>query len=183
MKTHLLVILAFLGLNISAQTANNKIDFKFGIGQTFLGSGDKYALSCENELSYKLNHFFSTSVSLGFGKSNNGIIQAIAFYHENLNIYFSPFTNAKKHDLKIGAGISNMNISNLYMSRIDYDNNYVTDIDYYGTYKKSTIGYNIILEDDISLSDRFILGIKAFVQPYIDGDVNSSLQIRFGIKL
>ena len=68
-KTFIVIILTTVILNMTAQERTQKFDFKIGSGLGFMGSGDLTALCFENELNYKLNNYFSTSISLGIGRS------------------------------------------------------------------------------------------------------------------
>jgi hypothetical protein len=47
---------------------------------------------------------------------------------------------------------------------------------------RNLIGMNIILEDTYSITERLILGLKVFTQPYI-GNINSGILLKIGVKI
>ncbi len=135
----------------------------------------------ENELNYFINNFFSTSISAGYGRSNSGVFETSSFVQGNLNIYISPFKNSKKNDFRIGTGMSYMNISDAYLESVNYENG-IIDEDYRFD-NRNSIGINIILENTYSITDKIMLGLKLFTQPYKNGDINSGLMLKLGLKI
>jgi hypothetical protein len=49
--------------------------------------------------------------------------------------------------------------------------------------KRTSSGINIIIEDTYSISEKYLLGLKLFTQPYFNGDLNSGILLKFGMKL
>jgi hypothetical protein len=182
MKTYILLICLFVTFRLFAQDDIRKFDFRFGIGSTFIGSGDRLALSCENELNYRITRFISSSFSLGYGRSNNGIFRTVSYFQGDIGIYISPFGNIKKNDFRIGTGLSLMNISNYYQRLAIYQNDVLIRSEYQ-TDIKNTIGYSLIMEDSYMIRDKFLIGLKLFIHPYFDGDINSGLLLKLGMKI
>ena len=57
MKRSIFIFLLCPFIFISAQQSSNCFDIRIGAGGSFLGTGDMFALTVENELNYKFNHF------------------------------------------------------------------------------------------------------------------------------
>ena len=182
MKNYILIFSLLITFRLFAQDEPQKFDVKFGIGSTFIGSGDRLALSCENELNYKITRYFSSSFSLGYGRSNNGIYSTVSYFQGDLSIYVSPFSNVHKNDFKIGTGLSLLNISNYYRSLVIYENNILVRSEYRADLK-NTIGLNLILEDNYLINDKFSIGLKLFIHPYSDSNINSGLLLKLGMKI
>jgi hypothetical protein len=140
------------------------------VGTSLLGTGDMHTLMLENELNYFISNSFATSISLGYGRSNYGVFETASFVQGNLNIYFSPFKNNKKNDFRIGTGLSYYNVSDGSERSSDYQT-------------RNSVGVNIILEHTYLLTERLRLGVKAFTQPYENGDINSGVLLKMGIRL
>jgi hypothetical protein len=169
-------------MSVNAQNVEPKFDIRFGVGTSLLGSGDMRTVMFENELNYFINNFFSTSISAGYGRSNSGVFETSSFVQGNLNIYISPFKNSKKNDFRIGTGMSYMNISDSYLESVNYENGIIIDEDYRFD-NRNSIGINIILENTYSITDKIMLGLKLFTQPYKNGDINSGLMLKLGLKI
>ncbi len=121
MKRIILTIsLIILITNINAQDYSNKFDVKFGTGLGFMGSGDKMALCFENELTYKINSYFSTSALVGIGRN----LADHKYSHNDyllgsLNLFVSPFRNNRRNNFKIGAGYTLINETASYYPLAD----------------------------------------------------------------
>ncbi len=88
--------------------------------------------------------------------------------HLDANFFASPFGNDKLNNLKIGTGASLMYVyDNIGNERADH---------------RITFGVNAIIENEISIQQKYLLGLKAMLQPYLNGDINISLMIKFGKK-
>jgi hypothetical protein len=37
------------------------------------------------------------------------------------------------------------------------------------------VGYNVIVENEITVAKKYLTGLKAMMQPYLNGDINISL--------
>lgn len=182
----LLISLFFSSLLAYSQS---KMDVKLGIGVSNLGTGDKLIGKLEGEVTKKWNRILSNSFLLGVGYGdfysrkipqptndpNNIFYRKREFspsfvLHLDANLFASPFGNDKINNLKIGTGISVMYV---------YD-----DIEEsYETYQRISMGMSAIIENEISIGQKYLLGLKAMLQPYLNGDINISLMLKFGKKL
>ena len=183
MKTSIFLILLLFSIPLFAQEENRNFDIRFGVGRTILGSGDMITLTFENELNYKINPYFTTALSLNYGRSNYGVFETASYVQGNLNLYLSPFKNTKRNDFRVGTGISLYQVSDAYLVSASYDsrgNLIEADYDFD---ERSSYGYSIILEDTYTIKTRFLIGLKLFTQPYFNGDINSGLLLKAGVKL
>lgn len=137
----------------------------------------------ENELNYKFNQYFSTALSVNYGRSNDGVFVTASYTQGNLNLFISPFKNTRTNDFRIGTGVSFYNVSDAYLQSAQYGVNgelvnadYVFDV-------RSSFGYNIILENTYTIRNKFLIGLKLFTQPYFIGDINSGILIKAGLKI
>lgn len=187
MKRLISLIMVLATFNVFAQTNqkthNKKFDLRVGIGYLFMGSGDYSGISFENELNYQINNYFSTSASINMSRSMSGApLEGVAScLGGNLNIFISPFKNNKLNDFRIGGGFAFYNISDVYVSSIRFVDG--EQQKYYTTTEETTIGGSIIIEDTFNINGRFLIGMKAFMQPYTNGDINSGIMVKFGVKL
>jgi len=181
MKKILVIILLVIATQLNAQEKQQKFDIRFGVGISLLGTGDMTTINFENEVNYKFNQYFSTSFSLNYGKSIAGIYETSSYIQGNLNIFISPFKNSRRNDFRIGTGFSIMNVSDSYYFAqecavgIEQSSPYHYD-------KRNSSGFNIIIEDTYSVTDRFLIGLKLFTQPYTNGDINSGILLKCGLK-
>jgi hypothetical protein len=113
---------------------------------------------------------------------HNGIFRTVSYFQGDLGIYISPFSNIKRNDFRIGTGLSLMNISNYYQRLAIYQNNILIRSEYQADLK-NTLGYTMIIEDSYLINDKFIVGLKIFIHPYFDGDINSGLLLKLGMKI
>jgi len=174
MNKYLTIILLVTAIQINAQDIQKKIDVRFGVGVSLLGTGDMTTINFENEVNYKLNKNFATSLTLNYGKSISGIYQSSSYIQGNVNIFFSPFKNSRKNDFRIGTGFSIMNIS---------DSCYWEQSSPYHYNKRNSSGFNIIIEDTYLVTKKMLIGLKLFNQPYLNGDINSGILLKCGFKL
>ncbi len=49
--------------------------------------------------------------------------------------------------------------------------------------KRNSLGYNIIIENSYLLTDKYLLGLKLFTQSYNNGDINSGVMLKFGLRI
>lgn len=179
----LLIVSGFLFPELSfGQERDSKVDLRFGTGLSILGSGDMITCNFENEVNYKLNRFLSASLSLNVGRSNMGVYETASFTQGNINAYFSPLGNNRRNDFRIGAGFTYYAISDAYMESAEYQGDELVDIDYVFRNRNSH-GLNIVVENTFALSSRFLIGVKLFTQPYSNGDINSGILLKFGVKI
>ena len=182
MKKLLILFFLISSVQLSAQLSEKKFDLRFGAGSTLLVSGDMITITFENELNYRLNPYFTSAVSLAFGKSNYGVSVMASYIQGNMNIYLSPFKNNRYNDFRLGLGLSVYNVSDAYESGTYYENGVVVNINHV-LETRNAFGYNIIIEDSYRISEKFLVGFKLYTQPYINGDINSGALIKFGVFL
>jgi hypothetical protein len=183
MKKYLIIILLIGTTQIVAQKRIGKMDWRFGTGISLLGTGDMRTINFENEINYKYNQYFANSISLNCGRSIFGLYESSFFIQGNLNIYISPFGNDNKNDLRFGTGLSYYNISDNYEQIPVYDNNGQLIHADHEFSNRNAIGFNIIVESSHMITERFMMGLKFFVQPYLNGDINTGILLRLGFKL
>lgn len=183
MKTGFLLFFILFSIPLLAQEDIKDLDIRFGVGKTILGSGDMLTLAFENEINYRVNPYFTTALSVGYGRSNLGVFETASYVQGNLNGFVSPFKNTRRNDFRIGGGLSWYNVSDYAWLGASYgpggeilEEEYEFDI-------RSSYGYSFILENTFALSDKYLLGLKLFTQPYFNGDINSGLFLKFGVKL
>jgi len=180
------IILLILVISISIQTFGqenpNKLDLRLGTGISLLGSGDMITFNYENEMNLKLNNYFTSAVSLNLGRSNYGVSETASFVQGNINLLYSPFKNNKRFDFRIGTGLTYYNVSDAYEASQSWENGVLIDTDYEFD-NRNSLGFNVIIENSYLLTNRFLLGLKLFTQPYFNGDINSGLMLKCGLKI
>ena len=186
MKKLYIALLILISTSILAQNPSvkndKKFDFRFGSGWSLLGTGDYNCITFENELNYRLSRYFTTSASIGLGHSfaeasSSGFS---AYFEGNLNIFISPFRNNRINDFRIGGGLSVYNVYDNYLQSVHY----VDGIHYkdYYTRKETALGWTLIFEDTFAVNDKLLIGAKAFIQPFFNGDINSGFTAKVGIR-
>jgi len=178
-KFFLLTILAFSTIAVFGQKETKKLDVRVGSGVSLLGSGDVIAYNYETELNYLLNNYISSSLSIDFGGRNMEENVYSNFIQANVNLFVHPFRNNRIVDLRIGTGLSYLNISDSFMSSAHYVDGVLVDVNYRAEQRKSW-GVNIIIENTYRLSDQILIGVKLFSQPYFNGDINSGALLKLG---
>ena len=181
-KTFLFIIVIAFSLPAIGQEKSNKLDLRLGAGISLLGSGDMVAFNYENEINYKLNQYFTSSLSINLGRSNWGVAEMASFTQGNLNVFISPFKNNNRFDLRLGTGLTYYNVSDAYrLSSIIVNGEIVGDT--YLLDNRNSFGYNVIIENSYLLNNKFLIGLKLFSQPYFNGDINSGLLLKLGLKI
>ncbi len=184
MKTKLIISLLAILFSIQAFGQENvrKVDVRLGAGLSLLGTGDMRTFNYENELNVKLNKYFSTSVSLNLGRSNRGVFETASFTQGNLNVFLSPFKNTGRFDFRFGPGFTYYNISDAYISSQIWKNGVPVQTNYRFE-NRNSYGYNLTIEGSFLITERFLIGLKFFTQPYHNGDINSGGMLKLGIVL
>jgi hypothetical protein len=177
-------LLAALGVSgrAAAQSANaSTVDVKLGVGASFLGSGDLLVGKLEGELTKKWNRFLSNSVALNFGYGDDNWYsdypwQRTFTTHLDGNVFLSPFGNHHRYNLKLGTGLSLMYVADSYL---------VGDRGFQGRRpdRRASIGYSLIVEQEIAVGERGVFGLKTMIQPYLNGDIATSVMLKVGRKL
>ena len=181
-KTFFLITLIAFSLPVIGQEKTGNLDFRLGAGVSLLGSGDMVTFNYENEINYNLNKYFTSSASINLGRSNYGVAETASFVQGNFNLFVSPFKNNRRFDFRVGAGLTYYNISDTYISSQRWVNGVLVDTDYEFD-KRNSFGCNIIIENSYSLTNRFLIGLRLFTQPYFNGDINSGILLKLGLNL
>lgn len=171
MKKSVLIVLLLSSLSVFAQKNGHRFDFRLGIGVSKLGSGDMTATVLENELNRQISDYFTISASINYGRSDDGVSLTASYLQENVNLFVSPFKNSGVNDFRIGTGLTVYQVSDV----APVNNDLVYD-------SRSSVGYNIILEDSYNVSDRFLIGAKLFTQSYRNFDINTGGMIKVGFR-
>ena len=208
MKRIILILCLMSTLNLLYSQENpRKIDFKIGVGIS-LDGGDEPQLSFENELSYKLNNYFSTSLYFGLGNSlrstdrmlvntkydfdnieglqRSYVDYATDYLHAGVNLFVSPFKNNKRNNFKIGLGLG-VGVRKDFATQKIYVYNgkfydYLATIT--GEVRRSSVAYNIVLEDEYWIHPRFSIGGKVFCAGLFNDNGGAiGAMIKLGISL
>lgn len=181
-KTLLIFFVLLSTLSVKAQIEGKRIDIRFGLGASIFGTGNVIVDMYEAELNRKFSNYFTLAVTGAFGKVGEGEFNTSAFTQSNVNAFISPFRNNRRNDFRIGIGFSSLDISSTHLEWASYENGILKD--YKTTTSKCyTFGGNIILENTYSVTERFMLGIKVFTQPYLNGDINTGIILKAGVTL
>lgn len=182
MRNFLLIFMLICSINLYGQTNLSKVDIRFGMGLSLLGSGDIIVKNYENEINYKINNYLTSSLSLNIGTGKSGIYNIVYFTQTNLNLYLSMFKNNKKNDFRIGGGFTYYSINEMILVSSYWRDGILIDRDYKDDERKS-IGFNVIIENTYSITKKILVGVKIITQPYFNGDINTGWFIKTGIKI
>lgn len=160
----------------------SKADIRIGVARTILGTGDIRTTTFETELNYKINSFFTTAVSLNYGIGDDQTIGTASYIQGNTNIFISPFRNTRVFDFRLGGGLSYYLVSDITAQSTSCGPNGCF-VDEYVYDRRRELGYNIITEFVYRINESYLVGFKLYTQPYFNGDINSGLMIKFGIKI
>jgi hypothetical protein len=181
-KTILLITAIFFSLTAKGQGKVGKLDFRVGWGVSLLGTGDMVTVVYENELNYKINNYLTSSLSINLGRSTYGLFETTSFTQGNLNIYLSPFKNNKRTDFRIGTGLTEYSVSDAYI----YSQTLINGQWIYTEYQidtRSTYGLNFVIERSSLITDKLLVGVKLYTQPYFNGDINTGILVKMGFKI
>ena len=48
---------------------------------------------------------------------------------------------------------------------------------------RNSFGLNVIIENSYLLTDKFLVGLKLFTQPYSNGDINTGAMLKIGLRI
>ena len=181
-KTLLIITLILFSLPAKGQEKTSKFDFRIGSGVSILGTGDMITLVYENELNYKLNNYLTSSISINLGRSNYGVFETSSFTQGNLNIYLSPFKNNKRTDFRVGTGLTEYSVSDAYIYQQTFRNGKLIYTEYQ-IETRSTYGLNFVIERSSLITDKLLVGVKLYTQPYFNGDINTGILVKMGFKI
>lgn len=178
----LFVVLLFILLakTASAQYIDSStVDIKFGLGPSYLKTGTILIGKAEIELTKKWNKFMSQSVLVSGGYGDVQFYDKYASSSQtafttnvDANIFLSPFGNNRYNNFKVGTGFSLMYVSEKYP---------IQNI-YLPPPNRVSLGYSLILENEIPLSGKYLIGVKAIVQSYLNKDIATSVFLKAGRK-
>lgn len=176
-----LLILIFCSLqNMEAQENNQKSsDLRIGLASSFMGSGDFWAHSLSVEFNQTLNPYFTYSLGLSSGRSDHQFLTTASFFQANTNLYWSLFKNNRRNDFRMGTGLSYAWFSDAAIHTKRSEGGQVM----VAFEPRSSLGLNLIVENTFALTDRFLLGLKVFSQPYFNEDINTGIMLKFGVRL
>jgi hypothetical protein len=91
-------------------------------------------------------------------------------------VFLSPFGNHHRYNLKLGTGLSLMYVA---------DGNLTGDQGFQGRRRdqRASLGYSMIVEQEIAVGKRGLFGLKTMIQPYLNGDIATSVMLKVGRKL
>lgn len=162
------IILSFFLIisSVSAINAQDRdIDVRIGVGISGFKTESNLLNMTEYELNVKWTDYFTVAPSIVLNHGDDWDLDQANFFQANLNAFGSPFRNNRQNDFRIGGGLSFYKLNQV------------------GSATRSAFGLSIIVEDSYMLSDRFFIGIKAFIQPYFDKDMNTGILLKAGFNL
>jgi hypothetical protein len=173
-KKAIIVFLVLIALVAEAQIVH---DAKFGLGASFLGTGDMLIGKVEGEATRKWNRIVSNSVAVGIGYGDSEIYnstfpQRTFTVHLDANVFVSPFGNRGVYNFKLGTGPSLMYVLDTCRRR---ESSIRED--------RLSLGFSMMVENEVAISDNQMVGLKMMVQPYLNGDIASTLLLKFGKRL
>lgn len=179
---NILILLGAASLNAQSPISSHRFMGKLSLEQGLAGTGDMTLIRMENALEYRLNRYFTPSVSLALAKSDRGYYLTTSLIQSNANIFFSPFGNDRRNDLRIGAGISGMRVSSFYENGRRFEAGQLVETTY-AFDQANTYGFNVILEDNFRVSQHFFIGLQMSYQLFENGDqiIGGGLNIGIGI--
>lgn len=167
-----IIIISLLAIFLSipemnAQSGDRDLDVRVGIGISDFKKESESLVLSEYELNIKWTDYFTVAPSIVLNHNNNSFNSDFAnFFQANLNAFGSPFRNDRRNEFRIGGGLSFYKLNGGTSSAT-----------------KSSFGVNLILENRYMIKERFFIGIKAFIQPYLNKELNSGILLKAGINL
>lgn len=173
-----IIILIFITCSVSVFAQNRSL--QLGLGASFLGTGDFYTGLFEAEVGYKLNPYISSAFGLNsaLGYRGNEIKERVTYQQGNANVFISPFRNDKRVNFKLGSGVS---VNFVQEKRINWLSSNTNNMFYYES--RIAVGLNMIVESSIAINENMFIGLKGFIQPYINGDINSGILVKIGTTI
>ena len=179
------VLLLFIFLSLAAGYLQAQDDrdtgwnIKFGTGAAFHGTGDITTMNQELELGKRINRILSGSAALNAGFGFNATFlflrQKIYYTHLDANVFASPFGNTGVYHFKIGTGPSLLYVRDITPGEAFDPTDEIEN--------RFTLGFSVILEQEVQIRQRFTLGLKFMTQPYLNGDIVHTLNLKFGTRL
>lgn len=181
MKTVMFIIFLTLTLGY-AQAQDSKAnpwEVKLGSGLAFHGTGDIITGNVEVEAGKKFNRILSSSAALnlgyGFNTSFGNWYQKTYYTHLDANIFASPFGNQGIYNFKLGTGPSLLYVRDVLPGRGFNESDITED--------RLSLGFSVVIEQEVRIRQRFLLGLKFMTQPYLNGDIVHTLSLKAGALL
>ncbi len=174
------IILFFLVFNLCCYSQDSKFDFKFGIGQTRLWS-DLVANSIENEINYRFHKNLSLSYALTLGTDRNED-EGSTFWRGNVNLFYSPFKNTRKWDLRFGLGLARFSQTGYFTASYGYDENGEIRIRRFLTTESERYDVILTMESSYCITSRTMVGLK-ILRPYDASSVDRGFYLKVGFKI
>ena len=129
-----------------------------------------------------MSQIFTGAATLNYGHSNFGVYKSASFLQGNLNFFLAPFGNTSRNVFRVGTGLSYYRVTDVRKNTLVCGvGQTAEEVISYET--RDALGYNVIIENTYAITDRFLIGLKLFSQPYLNGDINSGVLIKGGLKL
>ncbi len=180
MKKVIFAIVILFSISAKAQTTKPRLDFRFGVGHSLLGSGDYRTIMFENEVNYFVNNYFSASGSLGYGKSDPNDQRSASFLQQGLTLHVSPLKNTRRNDFRIGLGLSRMSTSSHRVGASRLENGVWNQEKVFE--RSRSFGGNLQIENTYAITSKIKISAKMFTQPYFNGDINSGILVKAGLN-
>ncbi|SRR5690554_571681 len=161
-----LFLILFTVMAVNAQMGEKDADIRVGLGVSQFKGEEGLLLLSEYELNAKLSDYFTIAPSIILEHDANLDIESANFFQANLNAFGSPSRNDRQNDFRMGGGLS--------FYRLSQRGDYAT---------RSALGLNLMLENTYTFNDFFLIGIKAFIQPYFNRDIHYGAFLKVGINL
>lgn len=165
-------------INLTDTFFRKNVFFSFGVGFSNLHQKSLSSINFENNISYIFSQYFSSEISVFYGKDYDG---KYSFIQGNLNVFVHP-VKIKKIRIIGGGGLSFVHYTE-FISGFWYDHLSGPNTERYKLYNNSSFGENFIFESLFLIKDKFSIGLKLFLQQYQSGFRNSGVFIIGGVKL
>lgn len=163
LTTSLFVILLANSV-IYAQSGDVEMDLRLGLGMVSFQPELHTTLAIEAELNKKLTPYFTVAPSFIYDNTNEETGKDDGLLQLNLNGFVSPFRNNRRNDFRLGGGIG---YSFLTVNR--YQN-------------RNSLGFNIIVENSFSITEKYFIGIKGYAQHFINRGNAWGLMLKVGME-
>ncbi len=183
MKKLLIILLIFSSIHLFSQEKVKKFNYQFGFGLNHFNDEENLCISFENEINYKLNKYFSNSISVSYGKDilKEKGLHVTSYLQGSINIYFSPLKNNKKNDFKIGTGYTYINYNEI--NNFDPEINSF-DLENYTLFKNKLSLLNFIFEYNYSINNKYIIGLNSYSKfNNITQFIEVGLMLKLGVVL
>jgi len=169
--------------SILLDTPKNTI--KVGIGPTLFGYGDIRGIMQYTEYRRQLLPYLQVGAGFSLAQASSTYYrwQQAAAKTLDLNFAFIPFRSSRQH-FKIGAGISNRHLTDIYnIGSSTYDRGPTPIlIEEYEKQEFNSVGYTALLEYEYFFAERWVIGTRASFQNYRLGSTVLFLGINGGIR-